>query len=618
MSPDHLRNPEIGRVRDDQAVVGAVVEFTPYPFLTAQYVSVDIPRSGEVDGVQTIVQLTEVMVEEVVMETEMDSKSAVLEALNSTNRTISQSSTYNQSGDERVASRAFDGASYYGNPHCSQTNEEPNPWWKIDLGSACCISKITIRNIDDLRHYTRLNLTGAVARAGLSATPTDNAMCGSPVTQYQALINDRIDIHCEPTKLARYVSVDIPRRSFLILCEVKVWSCELQPPALTLTDNPIFQSSVLSGHDADRALDGLPEDPFCSLTNKEENPWWRVDLQSDNCLGIIRVRNTGSPSEQNLLSAVARAGLSEVPTDNIMCGTPVTSDQSTINDWIEFACDLPVLARYVSVDIPGIGSLKLCEVTVSACNLQLKHNAADFTLIVNPALLGVSGDDSACITAYKDADDVTAGVTFGRRLPTGENSNDLPSGAVVLADPSTGCADKFVLRLPEEGGLKRTGVFYSERIKNDIRIRIETIILPKDDSYVHIRPAQPTQTASIGDNVKLEMHNVNSPNIYYRWRHNGGDIIVSWNDRLTVAIPAATKENEGVYTCFSSGQEDKQLHGITKLIVRGCVAERWGTPLCLATCRRCYNGGVCDEKSGMCVCAPGFSGDNCEQGIRKV
>ncbi|XP_022097856.1 uncharacterized protein LOC110983161 isoform X2 [Acanthaster planci] len=605
MSSNHLLNPEIGRVRNDQAVSGAVVDFTPEPYVTARYVSVDVPRSGP----GTIVQLTEVMVEEFNMHTTMGASST---AVILTGNSSSQSSTLEQDGNRWDAARAVDGYPMYGDTSCSRTNIQQNPWWKSDLTSVRCVGAVAIRNIDALRHNTRLNLMGAVARAGLSDTPTDNAMCGSSVTQYQAFINDWIEFTCDPSRLARYVSINIPGEAALILCEVRVLPCDLQPPALNLTEKPRDQSSAVSGQDAGKAFDGLPEEPFCSLTGNEENPWWRVDLESSYCLGIIQVRNTGSPTEPNLQDSVVRAGLSEVHTNNIMCGTPLTSEQSTINDWIKFTCDPPVLARYVSVDIPGPASLKLCEVTVSPCDLQQKAKVMDFTVVANRARLGDAGDNDSSITAYKGAEDVSVGVSFGRQLPTGGRSNDLPSGSVVLADPSTGCADKLVLRLPEEGGLNRTGVFFSEMISDDITTRVQVVILP-DGNDTDVRPTQRTQTANIGDSVMLQMHDVNSPSTDYRWRHNGGVIIESWNNFLNVTIPNVTVEKEGIYACFALDQENEQLHGIMRLIVRGCPFGLWAPPSCLKICRRCYNGGVCDDKSGTCVCPPGFSGDSCEQ-----
>lgn len=47
----------------------------------------------------------------------------------------------------------------------------------------------------------------------------------------------------------------------------------------------------------------------------------------------------------------------------------------------------------------------------------------------------------------------------------------------------------------------------------------------------------------------------------------------------------------------------------------GCRYNLWGFPFCQWTCPVCYNGGICDDVSGRCVCPPGFTGGQCEQGI---
>ncbi|XP_038048234.1 angiopoietin-1 receptor-like [Patiria miniata] len=109
------------------------------------------------------------------------------------------------------------------------------------------------------------------------------------------------------------------------------------------------------------------------------------------------------------------------------------------------------------------------------------------------------------------------------------------------------------------------------------------------------------------------MRDVNAPNTNYRWRHNGGVVVTSWNDQLSVSIDDVAVSDGGVYSCFVSDQENQQLHGIMRLIVRGCSDGKWGPPSCLNLCRRCYNGGICDDITGNCVCAPGFSGEYCEQ-----
>ncbi|XP_072048352.1 receptor-type tyrosine-protein phosphatase kappa-like [Amphiura filiformis] len=42
-----------------------------------------------------------------------------------------------------------------------------------------------------------------------------------------------------------------------------------------------------------------------------------------------------------------------------------------------------------------------------------------------------------------------------------------------------------------------------------------------------------------------------------------------------------------------------------------CAAKTWG-PSCKNHCPVCYNGGVCEDESGTCICAPGFSGPKCQ------
>ncbi|XP_038059716.1 uncharacterized protein LOC119730762 [Patiria miniata] len=584
----------------DQAVDGAVVDFLLNPYVTARYVSLDIRGSSY----EIVVQLVEVMIEEVTMDTiQIDAPTALhLSGLPS-----SQSSNYSNSSGTWYASGAVDGSSLYSYDaaHCSHTDQDLNPWWKIDLTSDHCIGKIAIRNPDHLEHDYRLRLQGAVVRAGLREAHLDNPTCGSPVTLYQALINDWIEFTCDSYRPARYVSVNIPRETWLSLAEVMVWPCELHPAALNLTDKPSSQSSTDGSFVADRALDSLPKEPYCSLTIFEMNPWWMVDLESSQCLGQIRVWSYTQGS--NFQDAVVRAGLSDNYTENVVCGRQVQASSV----FAEFTCDPPVLARYVSVDIPGIATLGLCEVTVATCDFNKEVDGVDFTVVVNPSLLGPTGDNDSVIAVYRVPEEITSNVSFGRQVSTG-GSPGLPSGSGEIVDSSLGCAVRL-LRLPEEGRLDRTGVFYAETTRNGLTTRIQAVILPKDESTVHIRPVVRTQTTSIGDSAVMEMQNASSPSEDYRWRRSGSDIIEPWNNLLSVSIPNVAKDDEGAYSCFVVNQENEQLHGIMRLIVRDCLPGHWGPPSCLKTCRRCYNGGVCDDESGACVCAPGFSGDNCEQ-----
>ena len=74
--------------------------------------------------------------------------------------------------------------------------------------------------------------------------------------------------------------------------------------------------------------------------------------------------------EGRFTAAVARAGRSSTYSDNQACGLTATRAQSYNGAVIEFTCDTPRLARYVTLDIdpssPGVinAILQIAEVTV--------------------------------------------------------------------------------------------------------------------------------------------------------------------------------------------------------------------------------------------------------------
>ncbi|XP_071854918.1 uncharacterized protein [Apostichopus japonicus] len=72
-------------------------------------------------------------------------------------------------------------------------------------------------------------------------------------------------------------------------------------------------------------------------------------------------------------------------------------------------------------------------------------------------------------------------------------------------------------------------------------------------------------------------------------------------------------DDAAIYGCFRNRLRDQAKHGIQILIVRACPEGRWDLGnSCSGVCRVCYNGGICDEVTGNCICAPGFKGNNCQ------
>ncbi|XP_071785213.1 uncharacterized protein [Asterias amurensis] len=373
LNNDVLTNEQCGSaVTAAQASpLGGTIEFNCESPMRAQYISVNIPSGG-------ILQLCEVTVEELPLEVCSPPVAAPLPIVG---MPTEQSTTYLA---QYSSDKAVDGSQdtrLYPNGVCSHTHEEANPWWRVDLGAEHCIAKVTILNRGDCCSN---RLTNAVVRVGLNSDVLTNDQCGSAVTAAQASpLGGTIEFNCESPMRAQYISVNIPSGGTLQLCEVTVEELPLEecPPALDIgraeldiVGKPTEQSSDFNGKlTSDKAVDGSQDSLLntnfkCSHTGKENAPWWRVDLEDAYTISKVTILNRGDCCNGRLTGAAVRAGMcgGEV-TNNQQCGSSVTSEQAAVpGATIEFVCDPPLRARYVSVDLQSEEGeyLQLCEVTV--------------------------------------------------------------------------------------------------------------------------------------------------------------------------------------------------------------------------------------------------------------
>ncbi|CAH1242707.1 ANGPT2 [Branchiostoma lanceolatum] len=167
------------------------------------------------------------------------------------------------------------------------------------------------------------------------------------------------------------------------------------------------------------------------------------------------------------------------------------------------------------------------------------------------------------------------------------------------------------VRIWDGAGDFRVGAF-SCQIRTSDGSQREKAITFKMKTHADVWPVTFTITANTGDPVTLQMVQKSSRTGTLEWRKGGvGGTVLTGQNGLNLTIASVQSSDEGIYECYYQGDTERK-QGIMRLIVRGCTENRWGPPSCTGDCPVCYNGGMCDDNTGECVCSPGFSGHNCE------
>nr|XP_006824442.1 PREDICTED: uncharacterized protein LOC100372851 [Saccoglossus kowalevskii] len=308
-----------------------------------------------------------------------------------------------QSSENRggKAKRAVDGThnSDYAGKSCTQTNKEEEPYWVVDLGKTRTVYEVIITNRMDCCSF---RLKGAEIRVGNREDFRENKLCRYTTITGQEASLETVKVTCEcgnPGR-GRYVSIQIVgKKQILSLCEVEVWTLpdELEMPTTlmpttlppTTTEKvcyvparaenvalhkPTSTSSVKQRAKSDRVVDGNKNSDFndgsCSLTKKEEDPWWMVDLGSSHNVWKVVITNRMDCCSFKLDGAEIRVGDDpDALQDNALCDTRLTKSGVNKIETIELfcKCDSYLTGRYVSVQLRQIvRNLSLCEVEIFA------------------------------------------------------------------------------------------------------------------------------------------------------------------------------------------------------------------------------------------------------------
>ncbi|XP_030286805.1 uncharacterized protein LOC115589789 [Sparus aurata] len=279
---------------------------------------------------------------------------------------VAQSSLYGKA----VPERAIDGsrASNWPQGSCTHTQRDTNPWWRLDLLRPYKVNTVTITNRKDCCHK-RIN--GAEIRIGNSLHNNGNANPRCAVIT-SILAGESKTFECHGME-GRYVNIEIPgRQEFLTLCEVEVTgqpSGKKAPNVINIAKGgKVAQSSLYGKAVPERAIDGSRASNWpqgsCTHTQRDTNPWWRLDLLRPYKVNTVTITNRKDCCHKRINGAEIRIGnsLHNNGNANPRCAviTSILAGESKT-----FECH-GMEGRYVNIEIPGRQEfLTLCEVEVT-------------------------------------------------------------------------------------------------------------------------------------------------------------------------------------------------------------------------------------------------------------
>ena len=174
---------------------------------------------------------------------------------------------------------------------------------------------------------------------------------------------------------------------------------------------PASQSSIAYGGDASRAVDGNRDNAWnnrsVTHTDFQDHSWWKVDLEKEESVGIVRIYNRGDGDVANRLSNFDVILLDKDGNEVTRQHIDSLNNQPTID--VQFT---GVNARYVKVELNNSKTpLSLAEVEVyrsakekAVTNTKSESKAkTDFTAELNKYLFGLNYDKTNILTRRGEA-----------------------------------------------------------------------------------------------------------------------------------------------------------------------------------------------------------------------
>ncbi|XP_030846960.1 tyrosine-protein kinase receptor Tie-2-like [Strongylocentrotus purpuratus] len=160
------------------------------------------------------------------------------------------------------------------------------------------------------------------------------------------------------------------------------------------------------------------------------------------------------------------------------------------------------------------------------------------------------------------------------------------------------------------------GPFYCEATKPDRDVTRVTTFFQRNDAKFISSDGLFTKTVNVNDTgVMISMTSrfgSDASDNVITWMKDGSEVLTSFDGQTQISFPNPIQtSDQGIYEIYYDNERNQSRGGLYRLIVRECPAGKWGPPECYGICDKCYNGGVCDGKSGLCICPNNFNGTNC-------
>ncbi|XP_072179579.1 receptor-type tyrosine-protein phosphatase T-like [Diadema setosum] len=213
------------------------------------------------------------------------------------------------------------------------------------------------------------------------------------------------------------------------------------------------------------------------------------------------------------------------------------------------------------------------------------------------------------LQCYRSSPFSAASREFGRTAPTPSDTWPDPPAAESYE------RDIKLVRFSHEWNVHGFGAFYCRGSQEGYDDQTISSFFKRSDACFEPVDGKFTRTVNVNDTgVMIEMRATSNSTLEKPvWRKDGGDPVTGQTTNTFMFTDPIVAEDEGIYEIHYSGMRSQGRGALYRLIVRDCPAGKWGPPNCVRICDKCYNGGVCDDHNGRCVCPNNFKGPNCLQ-----